>query len=1043
MANYTRKKSDDKVQVVGKKAQVFEQREQNIHVKRNATSQSNSNQVSPKKSITSGFANKKILERGESKTEDKSVEVKPRKQPYTRVRKEVTYSNVDSVKSSEVVKTVDESHSLFLAGSSQKTNSPFQKSVDQTSIKPLSHSLKFAKSSGNRFQKPSYRVKRASMQAIETHRLTKQNISNLAYKSRRDGRIESKVAYKVAKSDVKQAKKTYTRVRKDPNYSIVDETLQKRTFIKAKQNKKVALKTKKQAIRRSGGTIRGNVAKTIAYESKNDLRTRLESAVVDDDMLSDLATARQKIRHTKGNVQTAKSAAKYTGKVTRWLGGRGYGLGNRTYNKFKGYGFKRTPKAMSIPHLAADSIRKRLVRLKRSKTGKVTGRTVKVLKILSNPFVNFLKNPLGLTGLLSLGFGVILIAIITSVVAMFSTTSQSDFDLSDSWKLMTYYDREKSTDKADYYTQLDDVMIYANAKNDDYQPTAPHKFKVKKGDWLSKNGTYGDWLESLWDKLDGNPDNLKVPADIYSDDKESNDFTFDKAELTDFKERLEAVTEDGGGKYPQLLELENPLYLSNDTNNYNAPLKVIKRFGYASKDKMFDGTTIQANQGQAIYAALDGKIELDKNGSTVRIYGDKKTYLSMINLTNIKVKENQEVKAGTLIGYLSEPNLTVYYRKYRAADELPPVDQSGIWNKLNIKQGWTYVNPGFYFAKVIYLQNTSVMTDISSDATKKAKQIAEMIRKHEPKATDEGISAFLGNWFVESGINPKRAEGDYLNPPVGASASSWDDEAWLQMGGPAIYNGGYPNIIHRGLGLGQWTDTSDGGIRHTLLLDFARSKNKKWYDLELQVDFMMNGDDTGHRAAARAILLEKESPSSLAGDVQKFWEGNVGDKTKERADAAEQMYKALKSSDGGGGSTANIPAGYEDKVSPKPTGSIALGNAYPFGQCTWGAFNRLKEFGKNRVSTYEGNGGVWWQTAQSKGIPVHKGNPQNHEAVSFPPGVAGADPTYGHVAVVEYVNADGSFLISETNADGKANGSRTWRIISASAAMNCYFIDYS
>lgn len=291
-------------------------------------------------------------------------------------------------------------------------------------------------------------------------------------------------------------------------------------------------------------------------------------------------------------------------------------------------------------------------------------------------------------------------------------------------------------------------------------------------------------------------------------------------------------------------------------------------------DKYMDSETAKEN-----YVPVRKKRQADSEKKIdtllkIRIYGDKKTYLSMINLTNIKVKENQEVKAGTLIGYLSEPNLTVYYRKYRAADELPPVDQSGIWNKLNIKQGWTYVNPGFYFAKVIYLQNTSVMTDISSDATKKAKQIAEMIRKHEPKATDEGISAFLGNWFVESGINPKRAEGDYLNPPVGASASSWDDEAWLQMGGPAIYNGGYPNIIHRGLGLGQWTDTSDGGVRHTLLLDFARSKNKKWYDLELQVDFMMNGDDTGHRAAARAILLAKESPSSLAGNVQKFWEGN-------------------------------------------------------------------------------------------------------------------------------------------------------------------------
>ena len=83
------------------------------------------------------------------------------------------------------------------------------------------------------------------------------------------------------------------------------------------------------------------------------------------------------------------------------------------------------------------------------------------------------------------------------------------------------------------------------------------------------------------------------------------------------------------------------------------------------------------------------------------------------------------------------------------------------------------------------------------------------------------------------------------------------------------------------------------------------------------------------------------------------------------------------------------------------------------------------------------------ETVAYGGKQPNQGNPQNHEAVSFPPGVAGADPTYGHVAVVEYVNADGSFLISETNADGKANGSRIWRIISASDAMNCYFIDYS
>lgn len=86
-----------------------------------------------------------------------------------------------------------------------------------------------------------------------------------------------------------------------------------------------------------------------------------------------------------------------------------------------------------------------------------------------------------------------------------------------------------------------------------------------------------------------------------------------------------------------------------------------------------------------------------------------------------------------------------------------------------------------------------------------------------PQATDNGIAAIVGCFGVESGINPKRAEGDYLSPPVGASDSSWDDESWLTLGGPAIYGGGYPNILHRGLGLGQWTDTSDGANRNTLL----------------------------------------------------------------------------------------------------------------------------------------------------------------------------------------------------------------------------------
>ena len=148
-------------------------------------------------------------------------------------------------------------------------------------------------------------------------------------------------------------------------------------------------------------------------------------------------------------------------------------------------------------------------------------------------------------------------------------------------------------------------------------------------------------------------------------------------------------------------------------------------------------------------------------------------------------------------------------------------------------------------------------------------------------ASPQAIAAILGNWSVESSINPKRAEGDYLSPPVGATDSSWDDEAWLAIGGPAIYGGAYPNILHRGLGLGQWTDTADGSTRHTALLNYARTQNKKWYDLDLQLDFMLHGDSPYYQSWLKDFFKKYGQcsqsrptlPHLLGG---KFWRQTTG-----------------------------------------------------------------------------------------------------------------------------------------------------------------------
>ncbi|WP_137664194.1 glucosaminidase domain-containing protein [Enterococcus hulanensis] len=89
--------------------------------------------------------------------------------------------------------------------------------------------------------------------------------------------------------------------------------------------------------------------------------------------------------------------------------------------------------------------------------------------------------------------------------------------------------------------------------------------------------------------------------------------------------------------------------------------------------------------------------------------------------------------------------------------------------------------------------------------------------------------------------------------------------------------------------------------------------------------------------------------------------------------------------------------------------------SYPVGQCTWYAFNRVKQLGKS-VDDYMGNGGEWATKGKALGYEVSQ-KPKAGWLISFKPGVAGSDARYGHVAFVEVVRPDG-ILISEGNVYG-------------------------
>lgn len=94
-------------------------------------------------------------------------------------------------------------------------------------------------------------------------------------------------------------------------------------------------------------------------------------------------------------------------------------------------------------------------------------------------------------------------------------------------------------------------------------------------------------------------------------------------------------------------------------------------------------------------------------------------------------------------------------------------------------------------------------------------------------------------------------------------------------------------------------------------------------------------------------------------------------------------------------------------------GSTAIygGNGYDYGWCTWYVSNRRAELGRP-VPNNLGNAYSWYVVAQRSGLPVGS-VPQ--------PGAVAVNQGGNHVSVVEVVNEDGSFWISEMNASGQVS----------------------
>ncbi|TVW10263.1 CHAP domain-containing protein, partial [Streptococcus pneumoniae] len=525
-----------------------------------------------------------------------------------------------------------------------------------------------------------------------------------------------------------------------------------------------------------------------------------------------------------------------------------------------------------------------------------------------------------------------------------------------------------------------------NCQSPGYMNFKFHDYELQKPVHLFSSETYKDYLSTLWHDLNDG-DDLKSMQDLYETPK----YKLSKDDQEEIKELKEE------GVYASMQELDNPFEGQSNEDS----LTMTYRYGYYDLDgkpTLQEYILLEAKAHQTIVAPMDAVVSLDgDNIILTNGKGENESRLTLYSIHNGRAIEGTRVLTGDIIGETpDDTGLKVSYQKYK-----------------NKKEKLVYVNPQFYFPKVIQLQTTILpaIGQFGGDEFERAKHIYDFLKSQG--VSPQAIAAILGNWSVESSINPKRAEGDYLSPPVGATDSSWDDESWLAIGGPAIYSGAYPNILHRGLGLGQWTDTSDGSTRYTALLNYAHSKNKKWYDLDLQLDFMLHGDSPYYQSWLKDFFKNTGSAANLAQLFLTYWEGNSGDKLLERQTRATEWYYQIEKgfSQTNGGQAKSDPQSLEGVRGDLYDHSVPGGGdgmAYAYGQCTWGVAARMNQLGlklkgsngeKISIINTMGNGQDWVATASSLGGETGS-TPRAGAIVSFVGGTHGTPADYGHVAFV-------------------------------------------
>jgi surface antigen/uncharacterized protein (DUF427 family) len=797
----------------------------------------------------------------------------------------------------------------------------------------------------------------------------------------------------------------------------LNEVAAQKKVVEARRDLSAHKKLLKQMKKKDSTYLPTQLKNSVKISVQENLKSAPLSVLKGDDTLEDgVEKARKSIyqvKSAKNNLRMAQTG----GRIALNTGKRTYGLSNRTLNLMQGKGFTRTPEELKIRKIAQKRFRSYLQRFKIQKEAKKAQQITTILKNMIQGQISpklaasaLAKNPV--TWIVGGIIFLLLVIVAGAVDVPNPSIKQSDFELTESWSYMTKLDVDHSTDGNSFFTDFDPVMFYMNQRYDDYNPSGSNDSVKTVGNAdVTQFQTYHDIMSDLWTALNGTSPNYSITTMDKLETETGGKYTLS---TTDYSEMNQMITDMG------YAALDGQLSFPIKTDN----LVIDRRFGYegsGSNETLHHSIDVTTTATQQIVAPLEGKVTVDSNSQLMIENTNTEERVILKEVDTSRFNGGETIQSGALVGSALGNYLDITVQKYDDSDKT-----------------WKYVNPAFYFPKVTYTQMTSLASNSynpNADQLASAQAIYNYAMAHGGNLN--GICAVLGNFQVEGNIDPTSVETIFSEPfEMGPLKQQAQSEGFMISAMDPAYSAQYPAIVQAGIGWGQWTNERD-----VALLAFAKAQNKNWYDPALQIQFATTGDSPGAITALNNTLDAKVAQDipTLTNYFLNNWEGNPGNKIADRVQAAQDWYAYFIKAASGGSSSANVavPAEYVGKLTmPAPNQQDITGypgNNYALNNCTWYVYNREYQLGKI-IPANLGNGGQWGQTAQAAGYHADS-TPQVGDMASFSPGTAGSSTIYGHVAFVEYVNPDGSFLVSEMNVVNPGSGQIDYRTIQSAAGV--------